>query len=1049
MRIQVLGPLRVWHGDEEVDLGPPARRAVLGLLVLAGGEPVPRSALVDLLWGERPPPSAVNVLQTHVKHLRRLLEPDRPNRARSDLLPHVRGGYALPVDPARADLPRFRGLVAQANAAHRDGDVGRVARLLGEALELWHGPPLVDVPLLADHPTVVSLLAERRVALARYGDAMIELGTAAEVLPALVEAAVEQPLDEPAQARLIRAYHAVGERAKAFQTYQQVRHRLAEELGVDPGPELRAAHGALLRNDSDDSDDGNDSGAGTTGPGRGAATPAPAQLPPDVSGFTGRAAALAALDEMVSGTGPAVPIAAVCGAGGVGKTALAVHWSHRVRGRFADGQLYANLRGHAPMPAARPIEVLAQFLRALGVPAEQVPTELEAASALYRTMLADRRVLVVLDNVARPDQVRPLLPGSPGCLVLVTARDRMGGLVAMDGARQLSLDVLTPEEAAALLSTILGEQRVAAEPEAAGELAKLCVYLPLALRIAAANLADRPYRGVADHVQELREGNPLAALEVPGDEQAAVRTAFDLSYAALPDRTRLLFRLLGLVPGTDFGQEVAAALVDLPVAEAAQHLNRLADAHLVEQHTPGRFRFHDLLRRYAVEQTEEHDPPPVRQAATERLHEWYLHGVDRAAGLLYPHMLRLPVPAPRGLPVEAPFADRSAASNWLDAERGNLVATVRHASPAPAAWLLADSLRGYFWLCQYFLDWQAVAEAGLEAATTGGDERARAAARLSLADLYQRQSRYRPAVEHYAHALVLARRAEWSAGHAAVLGNLGCVYWQAGRLTPAVSHFDRALELSRRTGHTAGEAVTLGNLGLVHWERGELRRAALHCAQALELYRRIGSRYGEAINLGNLARIRHALGEDVTELLETTLALHREAGDRYGEAETRTQRARTLRDRGDLGAALDQARSALALASDIGDPRNQSEALHTLGTVEHRLGSVPDAVRHLREALDLARRSGDRYPECEALTALALACGDPEYAREALATARWAGYRVQEALALNAIAELSAAAGRGREAADYARKALEALRGTDHRVAGRQVSAVLTGHENR
>jgi DNA-binding SARP family transcriptional activator len=1039
VRIQVLGPLRVWHGDEEVDLGPPARRAVLGLLVLAAGEPVPRSALVDLLWGERPPPSAVNVLQTHVKHLRRLLEPDRPNRARSDLLPHVRGGYALLVDPARADLPRFRILVAEANAAHRDGDVAGVARLLGEALALWHGPPLVDVPLLADHPTVISLLAERRVALGRFGDAMIELGSAAEVLPALVEATVEHPLDEPAQARLIRAYHAVGERAKAFQTYQEVRHRLAEELGVDPGPELRAAHGALLR--ADGGDDG-----GTGAPVRG---PAPAQLPADVSGFTGRAAVLATLDGMVSQAGPAVPIAAICGAAGIGKTALAVHWAHRARGRFPDGQLYANLRGHAPGPAARPIEVLAQFLRALGVPAEQVPTELEAASALYRTMLADRRVLVVLDNVARPDQVRPLLPGSPGCLVLVTARDRMGGLVAMDGARQLSLDVLTPEEAGALLATILGEQRVAAEPGPAGELAKLCVYLPLALRIAAANLADRLDRGIADHVQELREGNPLAALEVPGDEQAAVRTAFDLSYAALPEPARLLFRLLGLVPGADFGQEVAAALVDLPVAEAARHLNRLADAHLVEQHAAGRFRFHDLLRRYAVEQTHEHDPPQARQAATDRLHEWYLHGVDRAAGLLYPHMLRLPVPAPRTEPGEVPFADRATASGWLDAERSNLVATIRQAVPAEVAWLLADSLRGYFWLCQHFLDWQAVAEAGLQAATAGGEERARAAARLSLADLYQRQSRYRPAVEHYTHALVLARRAGWSAGHAAVLGNLGCVYWQAGRLTPAVSHFERARELSRSTGQVAGEAVTLGNLGLVHWERGELRRAAQHCAQALELYRRIGSRYGEAINLGNLVRIRHALGEDVTELIETTLALHREGGDRYGEAETRCHRARALRDAGDLPAALDQARSALTLAKDIGDPRTESEALHTLGTVEHLLGHDAVAVGHLRAALELARRSGDRYPECEALTALALACGEPEHARQALTTARWAGYRVQEGLALGAFAELAAASGRGRDAAGHVREALAALRGTGHVVAERQVLAVLTAHETR
>ncbi|GAB3451327.1 AfsR/SARP family transcriptional regulator [Actinophytocola sediminis] len=978
MRIQVLGPLRVWHGDDEVDLGPPARRAVLGLLLLAGGEPVSRATLVDTLWGERPPPSAVNVLQTHVKHLRRLLEPGRPSRTHSDLLPHVRGGYALHVPATEADLPRFRQFVAEANAAHRAGDTATVAAVLAEALGLWRGRPLADVPLLAEHPTVRSLSAERRAALARYGDAMIATGRAADVLVALAEAATEQPLDEPTQARLIRAHHAVGQRATAFETFHAVRARLADELGVDPGPDLTAAHAALLRDDEP--------------PAPAPARPAgPAQLPPDVHGFTGRAGHLSTLDTLLrAGDRRAVAVAVVSGAGGVGKTALAVHWAHHARERFPDGQLYANLRGHSPgAPPARPIEVLARFLPALGVPAEQVPTDLAAASALYRTMLADRRVLVVLDNAARPDQVRPLLPSGPGCAVLVTSRDRMVGLVAVDGARALPLDVLAPEEAQALLTELLGEHRVRGEQEAVGELAKLCVFLPLALRIAAANLAGNPGHGIADQVLELREGNPLTALEVHGDEQAAVRGAFELSYAALPAAARRLFRLLGLVPGTDIGTEAAAAVVAAP--DAGRLLDRLAGAHLVEQHAPGRFRFHDLLRRYAIEQATAHDREAERASAIDRLLDWYLSTVDSAARVLYPHMLRLPLTASQ----ERAFAGQADASGWLDSERANIVAAVRHAAvagPYEAAWLLADALRGYFWLSHQWVDWLAVAEAALAAARTAGAERAQAAARLSLADLCQRQSRYREAVEHYARALVLARRADWPVGHAAILVNLGCMYWQAGRLRPAVAHLDRALAVSVRTGQLAGQAVTLANLSMVHWERGELRLAERSCVRALELHREVGSRYGEAITLGSLARVRHALGQDVRELLDQVLTMHREAGDRYGEADTRRQLAAAMRDAGRLAAAHDLAHAALALARDLGDPRTETESLHVLATVEHRLGRQADAVRHLRAALELARETGERYPECDTLVSIATVTGDRSHAHRALAMANRAGY---------------------------------------------------------
>ncbi|UKD56950.1 AfsR/SARP family transcriptional regulator [Amycolatopsis sp. FU40] len=657
VRIQVLGSLRAWHDGTELALGPPGRRAVLGLLALAGGDTVARRDLVDALWGDRPPPSAVNVVQTHVKHLRRLLEPGRAPRAGSGVLPHVSGGYAVRQDAVDVDLWRFRELLAEANDAHRDADAARVVASLREALRLWHGRPLADLPPLTGHPKVVSLLTERREAFCRYAKAMIDTGAAAEVLPGIAEAAAEQPLDEAAQALLIRAHHALGQRGEAFRLYGLIRTRLVDELGIDPGPELRAAHAAVLC----------DPVAAVS------AEPLPAhgvpkQLPAETRGFVGRAAELSLLDGLLSGG-----IAAVSGTAGVGKTALAVCWAHRVRARFPDGQLYANLRGHAPGAPAAPVEILAQFLAALGIPPDRVPPDAETAAALYRTLTADRRILVLLDNAVNPDQVRPLLPAGPGCATVVTGRDRLTGLVAVNGACRLTIDVLSPGESVELLEGVLGPGRVRAEPAAAAEFAEVCVHLPLALRIAAANLADRPGSGIGEYVAELREDNLLAALAVPGDEQTAVRAAFDLSYAALPADARRVFRLLSLVPGTDFGAEAVAALAGVETPRALALLDRLAAAHLVE-HVPGRYRFHDLLRRYAAEQAGRRESAADRERALRRLHDWYLAAVDGAARLLYPHLLRLPASG-----ASAEFAGLGEASAWLDAERGNLAAAVRFA----------------------------------------------------------------------------------------------------------------------------------------------------------------------------------------------------------------------------------------------------------------------------------------------------------------------------------------------------------------------------------
>jgi tetratricopeptide (TPR) repeat protein/DNA-binding SARP family transcriptional activator len=1033
----VLGAVRAWHDHAELELGPPGRRAVLGLLVLAGGEALTVPELVDTLWGDRPPRSAVNVLQTHVKHLRRLLEPGRAPRSSSEILPHVNGGYAMRWDAVDVDLLHVRRLIAEANDAQRNGDTARVAMVLGEALRLWRGRPLADIASLATHPKVVSLVAERQEVFARYGDAMIAIGAAADVLTDIAEAANDQPLDEPAQARLIRAYHAVGQRANAFRVYREVRDRLVEELGVDPGPELLAAQAALLHETGS-------SHATEPGP----ALQVPKQLPARPHGFTGRTAELSVLDSLLpEGDRGTVTIAAISGTAGVGKTALAVHWAHRVRDRFPDGQLYASLRGHAHGTPAQPIEILAQFLSALDIPAHRVPVDLETASALYRTLMMDRKALVLLDNVANPDQIRPLLPAGPGCVVVVTGRDRMAGLVATHGAAQLTLDVLSPEDALDLLARVLGPERVRAEYDAAVEFAKLCVYLPLALRMAAANLGDRPAWSVDDYVLEMREGNLLASLGVQGDEQTAVRTAFGLSYAVLTTQLQRLFRLLSLVPGTDVSTDAVAALTGIDPEQARLLLDRLAGAHLVEHHTPGRYRFHDLLRRYAAEQVERLETAQDRDSAVNRLYSWYLHAVDGAARVLYPHMLRLPVPE-TDAPLPARVTELVGASSWLESERGNLVAAVRSAAqagPRPMAWLIADSLRGYFWVCMRQVDWLATAEAGLAAAEAAGDPRAQAVSRLSLADLHFRQGRYRQAVRHYTYALLLARQAGWVEAQAAVLGNLGCVYWQSGRLSEAAIRFERGLALSREIGQPAGEAVALGNLGLVHWEMGRLSQAAEHYAQALNRHRRIGSRYGEAINLGNLGQVQRdrGLAAEAAGLLTRALALHHEAGNRSSEAQTRSRLAATYCDLDRRAEALEYARTGLTLAQETGDPRIEVEALAILATVHHVLGHLPDAIRRYREALELIRETGDRYPEVDTRIGLATATADIRQAQQALALAEREGYRALQGQATTALAEILLALGRPADAVEHARRALAIHRETGHRLGEARSLAVL------
>lgn len=787
----------------------------------------------------------------------------------------------------------------------------------------------------------------------------------------------------------------------------------------------------------------------------------PAQLPAAVTAFTGRRGQLDELDAVLlgrnSGRLPEPAVAVITGSAGVGKTALALRWAHRARGAFPDGQLFADLRGYTQAEPVRPVEVLAAFLHAVGVPGERVPAGVEEAAGLYRTLLADRRVLVVLDNAHSPGQVRPLLPGGPGCGVVVTSRDSLSGLVAREGAHQVGVDVLTPMEAKQLLARTVGGERVGAEPGAAAELARLCARLPLALRIAAAQLTSEP-QALAGYVAELGAGDRLSALQAGGDEQAAVRAAFDASYHGLPTGARRLFRLLGLVPGVDLTRDAAAALAGITAGEASILLGRLVSAHLLNRQAGGRFGGHDLLRLYAAERCEHEDSQQDRAAAIQRLLEWYLHAADGAARVLYQERLRLPVPRITPWPRALAVVGRAEALAWLDAERPTMVALARHAAshgPRHLGWLLADTLRGYFWLRMCLVDWLAVAQAGLAAAEAGGNLRAQAAALLSLGEVHIHRGEHQVAADRAAAALALMRRTSWLKGQATTLTTLGNLHYFAGRQGESEACYTSVLAIRHQTGSLTGQAVSLINLGCVYHESGQLDRATECEARALTLSREVGFRVGEALASCNLGQVRHAQGrlDDALGLLTHALGVLRATGNRGVEGETLRLLAGVHADAGHQAQVLGLANSALTLARDTGDRRREADALNTLAACHRRVGDHAHAAELHRQALQIARHTEIRYPQATALIGLATAdqradCAARAHADEALTLTRETGYRCLEGRALSVLASIHLTTGQPEQALAHAQQALAIHRETGQRL-HQAHTHLLVGHALR
>ncbi|GAA2493737.1 AfsR/SARP family transcriptional regulator [Winogradskya humida] len=884
--LSLLGPVRAWHGASELDLGAPQQRALLAVLLARAGQPVTMDELVDVLWPDRAPATAPNVVQRYVSQLRRVF-------GDTGLIVSTAGGYRLDATADTSDILHFRHL--------RDHDP--VA-----ALALRKGAVAADIsPAVRTNPLFAAIEAEFAVVAIEAAELSLEDGSADRVLPGLREAASGRPLDEHLQATLMRTLAAAGRPAEALDIFVATRERLADELGIDPGPALAEAHLSVTRS-----------------PG---STPTvmpvirPAQLPVDLPTFAGRRDQVAHIRSLLSGN--AGGIVTMSGMGGIGKTTLVVHCAHEVAGDFPDGQLYVNLRGFDP--SGKPMdtaEAIRGFLDALGVPPERIPHAVEAQAALYRSMLAGRRMLVVLDNVLDSEQARPLLPGNSGCRAIVTSRTPLTGLVVTDGAQPVPLDLLDPEGARSLLERRLGTARIAAEPAALPDLIALCGGLPLALAIVAARAAINPAFTLADIAAELREsGDPLDGFGTV-DPSLDLRAVFSWSYRLLDEHAARLFRYLSIHPGPRLSTPAAASLLGVPVRRARALLAELSRAQLLTEYAAGRYRFHDLLRAYATElmavaETEE---------AFARIRDHYVRSATAAAIRLNPRRSASTVEAPElaGVTPET-FPDHDSALAWLTAERQVVLkvldaaeATGAHAEVFQLAWALENLLqRRGFWA-----EWEASQRLAMTAAVRLGNRAAEAEAQHSLGMMFAPRflNRQDDSRRHYGEALRLFRESGDLVSAAHLHVRIADLHATAGRHDDEHRQLREALNLYHRLEHPEKVADYISH---AYYQLGEYDLALTYTEQAINYLRAAGDVHPQATAWVTMSTIRAALGAPAAALagLRHAIELYRQSGDRFLHADALVDSAVHQLDLGDRHAAGESLREAAGMLSEIDSPR--------------------------------------------------------------------------------------------------------------------------------
>jgi len=1082
--IQLLGPFVLLLDETLVRVTRRKQRALLALLAVRANRTVSVAQIAEALWDGAPPARFRNQVHVHVSTIRRLLGDGAGDAPSLETDPD---GYRLSAPPVLIDVHRFERAAEEGMRCLVGGHIAKADRLFDSAISLWRGAPLEGIDGAFAMGEAARLEEERLIVQLKSFDIGLMLTRHQELIPKLLSATAENPLHEGLWHRLMLALYGAGRSAEALAAYRRARAAIVSELGIEPGEELRVAEAAVLRREPPGSlvsrtilpsigarpsvfgsasgsaevpmpePVGSDFGAAaaptaesarrpaaarrpSTAPGteHGPAStpvawPIPRQLPPDVVGFTGRKEHLQQLDDTLEEAAALAPVV-ICGTAGVGKTALAVHWAHRVSHRFTDGQLYLSLRGFRDGPPLTPMAAITQCLRALGISAEEIPTDPQAAAGLYRSLLARTSCLILLDDAASAEQVRPLLPGSPTCKVLITSRYQLTGLAAADGATLLPVGVLSPTESIELFIRA-GARQAQHEPEPARTLAQLCAFLPIALRVSAANLAAQPNRSIAEHVTELVGRDRLAALSVEGDNELAMAVVFEHSYSRIGRAARRMFRLIGSSPGRGMTVEQAAVLADVSEQEAADLLGVLVRAHLVEETTSGRHVMHDLLRLYAGGLAQAPEAAAESEQALARFYGWVEATVDEARKQLYPDLIALPprhrTRAPRT------FGNSAEALGWLDAEHPTLVAVIGQAARTPAqaatAWHVADGMRGFFWLSRDMPDWLTAARSALCAARAARDIPGQASAMHSLALAEHARGKLNLALGHYRCAYRLSSEIGWWDGAAAAMAQLGTVHASQGRLRVAQYYLNQSVSVGKRSAEYRKPAAVVAKLGMLYRDMGRLPQAAQAHREAIELYRESGSRLGEGYALGVLGEICHAMGRhaEAGELLRQALALHRELGNRTAEVVVTAGLATLLADSGSPEEALEHARQAAQAAERFDNEIAKAVALNRLAAIELRLGLLDDARDGFERALAATRGGRSRYEEVCALLGLAgveRAAGRLEEAdREAWRAfdlARTAEFQLLEADALVELALTALAGDAARDAEQITSRAV-------------------------
>jgi DNA-binding SARP family transcriptional activator/tetratricopeptide (TPR) repeat protein len=871
----VLGPVRVWRQGAELELGARQQRLILALLLARAGQPVSAGDIVEVLWGGRPPKSAMNVVHRYVGALRRLLEPGLPARSGGRWLIGDAAGYRMRVDSGNLDLLRLRALAGQGRSDEAAGRLPEAMAAFEAALQLWRGPCGGVAELMAGNHLAFDVVDHECADLVREATSLaLRLDRVRSVLPVLRRVAENRPLDEALQAQLLMALSADGQQAEAITLHHSVRRRLADELGVDPGEELRGAYQAVLRQPAPappgtgSADRGH--APGNRGPG--ATTVLPAQLPADLPYFTGRDEAQRRALSLINGHVMAqvsTPVLAIDGIAGIGKTSLAIRLAHQLADVYPDGQLYVDLQGFDPAQSElHPAVALQGFLNALGVPDADIPTSDHARSGLYRSVLAGRRILVVLDNAHSVEQVRPLLPGTPGCLVLVSSRKRLTGLAAAHGAHLMSLDVLSPGDARRFLTSRLGEDRTSADPEAVDEIVERCGRLPLALAMVAARAlihADHPLIEIA---RELRDAQGSLDGFCGDDMGSDIRAIFSWSYRKLGAGAARAFRLLSLHPGPDVTVPAMASLAGVPLAEARLLAGELAQTGLLREHPVGRYTAHDLIRAYAQELVGLHEDDRTRGRAFDRLVSHYRQTAYHADLYLRPAIVLDP-PEPREAVVTTRVDDDNGAIAWFAAERQVIKAVIQREieyGHATSAWRLAASLQRFVLREGWWHDWAAVCRACLQAAVVAGDDPGRAYLTLALAGVER---------------------------------NLG-------DHESATSLLHQSLDLFVLLGDRLQEAMVYHLLGQVSYGRQDYLESIAYLERALPIFESLGEQHRQVLCHCWIGSARTGLGRPdlCMEVLERAEPIVDSLGDLELRAHFSYTRAECLHAAGDLSAAL-------------------------------------------------------------------------------------------------------------------------------------------------